>query len=277
VVSVLAAEPHVTVKAATRRPDDYRAPDHGERVIPVPFDWDGPAVADAVVAGVDTLLVLPPPGRHPLPAAARLLDAAAAAGVGHVVFVSTFGAGFEPGFAFGRWARAGEQATAASGLPYTVLRPNSLMANFLSTLRPGPDGALRLPWGSGATSFVDPADVAAVAARVLLEPRPHAGRTYGLTGPEALDVASIAATMRAITGEPVHYVDTPADVVRAYLAAAGMPEAMVTALMELHGVMSSRARAVVTGDVELVIGRPPRSFADFMTAARALQPTSSTR
>ena len=87
---------------------------------------------------------------------------------------------------------------------------------------------------------------------------------------------SIATTMRTIAGEPVHYVDTPADVVRTHLAAVGMPEPMVTAMMELHAVMAGQARAVVTGDVELVIGRPPRSFVEFLTD-RACQPTSSTR
>lgn len=268
VVQLLADRPAITVRAATRQPDALEAA--SKRVAPVAFDWDAPESVDELVAGADVLLLVPPAAHHPLPAAARLLEAAAGAGVAHVVVVSTLGADFDPGFTFGRWALAGEAAVAASGLPYTVLRPNSFMANFWTTLRPGPDGALRLPWGDGASSFVDPADVAAVAATVLVDPGPHAGATYRLTGPEALTAPAIAATLRAVTGEPVHYVDTRAELIRARLSGAGLPEPMVTALMELHAVMASGARAGVTSDVERITGRPPTSFADF-AAARAAQ------
>ncbi len=216
------------------------------------------------------MLVLPPAAHHPLPAAARLLEhAAAGGGVRHVVFLSTLGADLEPGFAFGRWALAGEQAVAAAGLPYTVLRPNSYMTNFLTMSRPGRDGALRLPWGRGACSFVDPRDVAAVAAHVLLDPHGHDGTTYQLTGPEALDADAVAAALTAATSTPVHYVDTPLAAVRDALTGSGMPPPMITAFLELHNVMGSNARAAVTDDVRHVTGQPPRSFADFATEQAA--------
>ena len=121
-----------------------------EQLTPIAFDWDAPHAAGDVTAAGGTMLVLPPAARHPLPATTRLLDSAVASGVQHVVFLSTLGADFVPGFAFGRWALAGEQAVAAAGLPYTVLRPNSYMTNFLTMSRPGRDGALRLPWSDGS-------------------------------------------------------------------------------------------------------------------------------
>jgi uncharacterized protein YbjT (DUF2867 family) len=265
VVELLDGKPDVTVRATTRHPDSLRAVLQSERITPVAFDWDAPKVIDDIVTGADTMLLLPPAAHHPLPTAALLAEGAVRAGVRHVVFLSTLGADFVPGFTFGRWALTGERAVAAAGVPYTVLRPNSFMTNFVSGLRPGEDGALRLPWGSGATSFVDPRDVASAAARILLDPDDHVGTTYELTGPEALGADALAAAMSQASGAPIHYVETPAAIVRAALSKLGMPAPMVTAFLDLHAVMASGARAPTTGDVERVTERPPRSFAEFAT------------
>lgn len=272
VARLLAAEPGVTVRAATRRPDALGAASN--HVVPVSFDWDAPASVHPLVDDADTVVLVPPAAHHPMPTVARILERAAITGASHVVFVSTLGADFDPGFTFGRWARAAEEAVIASALPFTIVRPNSFMTNFWTTLRPADDGSLRLPWGDGASSFVDPADVAEVTARVLLNPGPHTGATYRLTGPEALTVPMIAATLREITGEPIHYVDVAPETTRARLSDAGLPPPMVTALMELHAVMASGARAPVTGDVEQITGRRPVSFADF-AARRSARPIAA--
>jgi uncharacterized protein YbjT (DUF2867 family) len=263
VIKILSQHDDVAIRAATRHPGQLRADAGTGQLTPIAFDWDAPDGAGDIAAAAGTMLVLPPSAHHPLPATTRLLDSAITAGVQHIVFLSTLGADFEPGFAFGRWALAGEQAVAAAGLPYTVLRPNSYMTNFLTMMRPGRDGALRLPWGDGACSFVDPRDVAAVAAQVLLEPHGHDGQTYELTGPEALNLHAIAAVLRATTGTHIHYVNTPLATVRDALSNSGMPQPMVTAFLELHSVMASSKRAQVTGHVRQVIGRPPRSFTGF--------------
>ena len=221
VIKILSQHDDVAIRAATRHPGQLRADAGTGQLIPIAFDWDAPDGAGDIAAAAGTMLVLPPAAHHPLPATTRLLDSAIAAGVQHIVFLSTLGADFEPGFAFGRWALAGEQAVAAAGLPYTVLRPNSYMTNFLTMMRPGPDGAIRLPWGDGACSFVDPRDVAAAAAQVLLEPHGHDGQTYDLTGPEALNLHAIAAVLREATGTHIHYVDTPLATVRDALSNIG--------------------------------------------------------
>jgi uncharacterized protein YbjT (DUF2867 family) len=265
VIEFLYREPDVTVRATTRRPQSRPVTVQSERVTPVAFDWDASEAIDDLLTGADTLLLLPPAAHHPLPTAARLAEGAVRAGVRHVVLVSTLGADFEPGFTFGRWALAGERAVAAAGAPFTVLRPNSFMTNFVSGLRPGDDGALRLPWGTGACSFVDPRDVAAAAATVLLDPEGHASATYELTGPEALDGNALAALLGDASGAPIHYVDTPVAIVRGALSKSGMPPSMVTAFLDLHAVMASGERAPTTADVEWLTGRPPRSFAEFAT------------
>src|SRR5689334_4614018 len=134
------------IRAATRRPSDMPSRLRYDNIVPVDFDWAAPASLDELVSGTDALLVVPPTGHDPLPTATHLVKAAVGAGVTHVVFVSTFGAHLEPGFAFGRWARAAERQIERTGIPVTVLRPNSYMSNFVGMLRPSDDGALRLPW-----------------------------------------------------------------------------------------------------------------------------------
>ena len=138
VIKILSQHDGVAIRAATRHPEKVRAGVGAEQLTPIAFDWDAPHTAGDVTAPGGTMLVLPPAAHHPLPATTRLLDSAITTGVQHIVFLSTLGADFEPGFAFGRWALAGEQAVAAAGLPYTVLRPNSYMTNFLTmfTARP---------------------------------------------------------------------------------------------------------------------------------------------
>jgi uncharacterized protein YbjT (DUF2867 family) len=104
-----------------------------------------------------------------------------------------------------------------SGLAWTILRPNTFMQNYASG--PAFDGlrtrrAILEPAGAGRSAFVDVRDIAAVAAAVLAAPDGehavrHAGRTYVLTGPAALDRMAVAAAFSAALGEPVTYVDAP--------------------------------------------------------------------
>ena len=164
VVELLAAKSGVTVRVTTRTPTSLPATLRLRSVTAFAFDWDTPTGLDRLLRDCDAVLLIPPSG-HPAEATAtQVAHAAASAGVRHMVFLSTLGADFDPGFTFGRWALAGEHAVAPASVPHTVLRPNSYMSNFYGMLRPADDGALRLPWGLGTNSFVDPRDVAECAA-----------------------------------------------------------------------------------------------------------------
>ena len=77
--------------------------------------------------------------------------------------------------------------------------------------------------GEGRVSQIDIRDVAAAAVRVLLEDG-HAGKTYTLTGPEALSQTRIAEILSATLGRPIHYVNLPPEQMRQALLEAGTPE-----------------------------------------------------
>jgi uncharacterized protein YbjT (DUF2867 family) len=261
-VTLLVDDPTINLRLASRNPANTGWSAAANLTV-VEFDWQRPDAAAELLAGSDVLVVIPPSGHHPLATTEVLIARSRAAGVRHIVFLSTFGADLEPGFAFGRWALASERALASCGIPWTVVRPNSYMTNFTGMLRPGPDGALRAPWAEGATSFVDPDDVAAGLAAVLRDPARHAGVVYELTGPAPLTGHDVANVLSESSGTAIRYVDTPLAAVRAGMLSRGTPPPFVDALLEVHIVMSGHGRARVTDHVHRLTGRPARSLAQW--------------
>ena len=127
----------------------------------------------------------------------------------------------------------------------------------------GEDGAIRGPAGDGRASLVARDDVADVAARVLLEVGRHDGRTYGLTGPEALSFNEIAALL-STPERPVRYVEETLEEAYASRAVYGAPDWQVDAWVSTYTAIAQGNAEVVTGDVERVTGRPARSLADLL-------------
>ena len=137
------------------------------------------------------------------------IDAAARAGVGHIVYTSFAGASPDADFTLGRDHADAEEAIKASGMAYTLLRDN-----FYADLLPffaDEQGVIRGPAGDGRVAAVARADVADVAAAVLRDPTTHAGATYELTGPEALTMAEIAARAGKVLGRELSFHDETVD------------------------------------------------------------------
>jgi uncharacterized protein YbjT (DUF2867 family) len=122
------------------------------------------------------------------------LEAAKAAGVERLVRLSAPAADPNSTVNFARWHGVFEQRAGACGIPYAHLRPNWYMDNFLEEYLA--NGVLRLAAGRASTSLIDARDIAAAAARTLLEPG-HGGRVYGLTGPAAITHAAAADALPA--------------------------------------------------------------------------------
>lgn len=274
VIKQLTAHPGVKVRAAVRstaKADSVR--ELGAE--PVEFEWSRPETFGAALQGADKLFLLTPFTPDQVELAQRLIDAAQAAGIKHIVKLSAFGCDNEPGIQLGRWHRAVEQAVEASGIPYTFLRPNNFMENFIGYYPPAPDGNIYLPFGQGAVSWIDGRDVAAVAVAALLG-HGHEGKAYTLTGGEALTVEQVAAQISEATGRTVRFVDVPEEAARSAMLGMQLPEWMVNAMMELHGIDKAGYAAAVTPTVQEITGSAPRSFNDFAREnAAAWQPRAS--
>ncbi|GAA2072589.1 SDR family oxidoreductase [Aeromicrobium halocynthiae] len=186
--------------------------------------------------------------------------AAADAGVRHVVYTSFVGASADSTFTLGRDHAATEEAIRETGVAWTMLRDNFYAEVF--PLFADAEGVIRGPAGDGRVAAVSQRDVAAVAAHVLADPAPHAGATYDLTGPRALDLTEIAAVLSETTGRPHRYEQETVEEARASRASYGAPDWQVDAWVSTYTAIATGELAEVSGDVERLLGRPATPFVD---------------
>jgi uncharacterized protein YbjT (DUF2867 family) len=235
----------------------------------VQADFADPASLRRAFADVDTLFLLLPLVPHKLDLVRNAVAAAQAAGVKHIVRSS--GAGADPASPNALAALQGEidAVVAASGIAHTFLRPMGFMQNWASfAAGQVKAGAFYAPQGQGAQSLIDARDIADAAAAVLVDPAPHAGRAYTLTGAEALTNDQQLALISHATGKTVRYADVPEATAQAAMQEMGMPPVMVAWFMGLHMAVKNGWAAAVTDDVRLLTGHPPRRFADFAAENR---------
>ena len=223
---------------------------------------DTPDVREALT-GIDTLLMVSASedvdrlGQH-----RAFVQAAAAAGVRHVVYTSFQGAAADCTFTLGRDHWATEEAIRASGMTHTFLR-DSFYADFLPLM--ATDGAIRGPAGDGRVAAVARDDVAAAAAAVLADPGPHAGATYDLTGPEALSLAEAAALITEVTGTPTTYVAETLPEAYASRASYGAPDWQVDAWVSTYTAIARGEVEQVSDAVQRLTGRPATSLRELLS------------
>lgn len=156
----------------------------------------------------------------------------------------------------------------ADGVRHTVLAPNSFMQNLvLNAASIQETGAFFTPAGDAAISHVDVRDVAEVAAHVLTSDG-HDGRTYTVTGPEALTYDDVAERLSKVLGREVRYVDIPPERARTAMLESGLPEWLAEGLLELAANYRAGAAAAVTDEVQKATGRPARSIDEFLADHR---------
>jgi len=193
---------------------------------------------------------------------ANVVDAATDAGVERVVYTSFSGAAPQCTFTFGRDHWHTEELIKASGLAWTMLRDN-LYLDFLP-LMVGPDGVIRGPAAEGRVAAVTRDDIADVAVAVLEGGDDHTGRTYDLTGPEALTMAEVAEQLTAFAGRPITYHAETLEEAYASRAHYGAPDWEVAGWVTTYAAIANGDLEAVSGDVAAVAGHPPMSLADFL-------------
>jgi uncharacterized protein YbjT (DUF2867 family) len=191
----------------------------------------------------------------------RAVDAAVAAGAQRLVYVSFLGAAPEATFTFARDHWATEQHLQQSGLAWTALR-DSMYQDFLPGFADR-NGVIRGPAGDGAVSAVARDDIADVAVRVLSEPGAHDGRVYDVTGPAALTLDEVAATLSEVSGRPVRYERETEE--QAYASRAGQGEDFeVQGWVTSYQAIATGELATVSSTVPELTGSPAMTFRDFL-------------
>ncbi|QWZ10671.1 SDR family oxidoreductase [Nocardioides panacis] len=224
---------------------------------------DGAAVRRAL-EGLDTvLMVSAAEAEDRLEEHRTFVDAAAAAGVRRLVYTSFYGAAPDATFLLARDHHLTERHIERSGMVPTFLRDN-LYADFFPLLA-GADGVIRGPADDGRVAAVAQDDIAAAAVAVLLDPGAHAGRTYELTGPAAITLTEAAATMSRVLGRDFSFVDETLEEAYASRSAYGAADWQVAAWVSTYTAIAAGELAGVTGDVELLTGRPATSLEELLT------------
>ncbi|NML55440.1 NAD(P)H-binding protein [Streptomyces sp. R302] len=216
-----------------------------------------------VLEGADAFFILLAGEQNgPGAPAVELLDIAKGAGVKRVVLVSSQLAGTRSDTPSHNRLREFEAAVRESGLEYTILQPGGFASNafaWAESVRTGRQ--VFHPFGDIALPVVDPADIADVAA-VALRQDGHNGRTYVLTGPEAVGPRRQVAMLSEVLGEEVTYVELTREQATEVMSQF-MPPAVVKGTLDVLGEPLP-VEQEVSLDVEKVLGRPARSFGDWV-------------
>ena len=235
----------------------------GTGIIPVATDLTDSAAVQSLaanMAGAKALFLLVPGAGAGVDAPA-LLDTAATAGVQRVVLLSSQAVGTRPGAAAYAPMAAIEDAVTNSGLEWTILRAGGLASNafaWVPTLRA--QQAVLAPYGDVALPAIDPLDIAEVAA-VALTGDGHLGRTYVLTGPEATTPRQRTESIAKAVQRTLAFIEVSPEDAREQMLQF-MPLPVVDATLAILGHPTPE-EAQVSPDVEQVLGRPGRSFADW--------------
>jgi uncharacterized protein YbjT (DUF2867 family) len=226
-------------------------------------DFDAPESLCAALDNVDKAFLLTPSSENAEKQQRNFVDAARQSGVNHIVKLSQLGADPNSSARFLRYHAAVEQSIRAAGIAYTLLRPNLFMQgllNFKPTI--ASQNAFYAAAGDGKVSVVDIRDIAEVALAALTESG-HEGKSYDITGPQALTHAEMAGQLSAALGREVAFVDVPPEDMREDLLGVGFPVWQADGLVEEYVLWSQNEAAFVSPDVKKVTGKKPRSFEAF--------------
>jgi uncharacterized protein YbjT (DUF2867 family) len=247
---------------ACRHPEDF-APGRG-----VAFDFFDRATWAAALSGVDVLFLLfPLPGnRAAREAIIPFIEAAERAGCRHVVYVSVFGADrarFIPHHHV-------ERALEASSMSCTLLRCSFFMQNLHRAISTHGDdivdhGELFIPAGRSKTTFLDARDAAEVAARVISDPTAHrADRIHHITGPRPIAMGEVADELSRVLGRPIRYTNPSVIRFARRLRRREVGWDAIGFMCAVYTLTKLGFNQQVTDDVAAILGRPPRTLAEFL-------------
>ncbi len=225
---------------------------------------DRTIVAEAL-DGVEKATLILPNSQEQQSMEMLFVDLAVEAGVKHLVKLSSFEAVPEATSPIPALHYEVEEHIRASGLDWTMIRPNFFMQNMLGgahTIKT--EGKFYLPMGDGVTVMMDCRDIGAAIAETLVGSG-HEGRSYELSGPELMTFHDVAEQLSAVLGKKIEYVDqdpaTYRERVAPFLSSEWHADAIMILFSEIvDGVMPPK----VTDTFSKLVGREPISFRQFV-------------
>nr|GID40303.1 NmrA family transcriptional regulator [Actinoplanes campanulatus] len=223
---------------------------------------DPESLREAVSGAEAFFLLVSGAGAHlDIPA---IVDVVRAGGVRRIVALSSQAAGTRPGAVSHAPLRALEDTVRGSGLEWVLLRPGGFVSNTLAWAEQvRTSRTVSSPFGDVGLPLVHPGDIAEVAAAALQDQR-HDKQVYALTGPKLISSRQRAADLAAALGEPVQFFDQPVEEAREQMLTF-MPAPVVDGTLDIIGAPTPEEQRI-SPDVERVLGRPPRTFANWLSA-----------
>jgi uncharacterized protein YbjT (DUF2867 family) len=223
------------------------------------FDYlDASTYADAL-SGVEKMFFIAPPPKKDPAIVRELVKAAKKAGVNFLLFQS----GRTSGTCEGKPLYEIERDLEKSNLDYCIVRPAWYMQNFHTwtgtTLE---DNEICLPTGNGKVAMIDLKDLGAAIAEILSS-EGHHGKSYNLTGAEALDHAEVAAIFTTVMEKKVFYSNPTAEVYVDRMVEKGWAREAAEYCIWLFDRAKEGSEEVVSNDFKKLVGRAPRSFQEF--------------
>lgn len=228
----------------------------GDRVDIWRGDYEQPESLKKALNGVDALFVVAVGPRIPEQDSVAA-SCAKASGLKHIVKLSTID--LLPDLILGSWHQRGETAIAATGIPFTFIRPSGFMSNLLAWAQSVKiESIVRSSTGEGRRPFIHPDDIAAVAVEALSGQ--YQGARLAITGPEALTFEEITARISAAVKKPLRYQSISDEEARTRYSATGAPEVETEAHVALWRAIRENRLADVTDTVDRVLSRKPIGF-----------------
>ncbi len=226
-------------------------------------DLEKPWTLAPAFAGADAVWILTSNGPRAPEQNSSAIWAARQAGAKHVVRMSAVGAAHDAPTINSRLHALSDSELAASGIPFTILKPHFFSQNLLMAAKSvAAEGVMYLALGDGKMGYIDARDISEFAAKVLTTPG-HEGKSYTPTGPASLTAHQVAAAIGEAVGKPVKYVPVPVEAARQAMGQMGMDDWAQNMMADYFNAYSRNWGDFVTDDIQKVMGKPPRSIADF--------------
>lgn len=228
-------------------------------------DLAQPRTLKGAFADVERVFIIAPAGYLAPALASNALWAAREAHVKHVVRLSAVGAAYDAPTINSRLHALSDAELASSGLSFTILKPHFFSQNLLGLASSIQEqGAFYFALGDAKLPMIDVRDIGDAAAKVLVEPAPHVGKVYTLTGPAAVSMHEVAATMGASVGKPVKYIPVPVAQAVEQMQKFGADDYTIAAMGDYLAAYSVGWQSSPTAHFKQITGKEPRSLNDFV-------------
>ena len=237
----------------------------------IAVDMRDPASLGCAMQGVKTLVFVVPDVTDMETLGLNVVAAAKSAHLDRLLWFSSFGSKPENKARFNCRHSVIDEAVRTSGIAHTIMRPNFFMQDFTAFYGEAirATGTIFLPLGDARVSHLDLRDLAEASVAALTDDR-HLGRTYDLSGPEALHTSEVAEQIGSAIGRAIQYQAISVDAMQASLRDVGMDPWFAAGLAELYGwIRDCGLASEVTDSAEQLLGRKPTPFRQFAVDERS--------